>query len=261
MWSVLVDELDNWARSGAVATFWWRDDDAVSDTEKLDDLLACADQVPVALAVIPSLADRSLPERIARCPSVTVLQHGWQHANHASEGANSEYPPGRDTNKVAKELSLGHQILSELFGPQSLPVFAPPWHGFDAEYLPLLSPAGIKAISRKGPRSGPLVSGLIVSNVHCVPILWSTPPSFSSDEDCLRVIVDHLEGRRQGRYGAGEPTGVLTHHLVQDERSYAFMTKLVKTVSQHPAARWADAREVFHLRSQDVAHSCFPDLV
>jgi hypothetical protein len=83
MWSVLVDEIDNWAQIGAAATFWWRDDDAITDTCQLDDLLACAGQTPVALAVIPNLVDRSLSKRIASCRSVTVLQHGWRHANHA----------------------------------------------------------------------------------------------------------------------------------------------------------------------------------
>jgi hypothetical protein len=63
-------------------------------------------------------------------------------------------------NEVAEEFSLGRQILTELFGTQSLPVFAPPWHGFEAEYLPLLLPAGIKAFSRKGARSFAVASGL-----------------------------------------------------------------------------------------------------
>ena len=62
------------------------------------------------------------------------------------------------------------------------------------------------------------------------------------------LIIDHLEGRRRGQYDVSEPTGVLTHHLVQDARSYVFMTKLAVTVSEHPAASWLDGRDVFHLR-------------
>jgi len=261
MWSLLVDELDNWSRTDSVATFWWRDDDAVSDTKELDVLLDCARRTPLALAVIPDVADRSLARKIARFPSVTVLQHGWRHANHASAGDASEYPAGREPSEVAREFSRGRQILSELFGAQSLPVFAPPWHGFDVGYLPLLSQCGISGISRKGARNDALVSGLFASNVHCVPIRWTTPPSFGSDENCLRVILDHLEGRRRGRYDASEPTGVLTHHLVQDARSYAFMARLVEFVSEHSAAQWLDAREIFQQRGRNVANPGFPDLV
>ena len=247
MWSALIDELDRWRESGAMATFWWRDDDAVSATDELDALLACAGDVPIALAVVPDLADQSLAVTVAAHPSVTVLQHGWRHANHASEGANSEYPPGRALHEVAAEFLAGRQILGRLFGAQSATVFAPPWHGFDPMYLPFLSPAGLTAISRKGPRNAPVACRLVVSNIHCVPIAWTAPPSFGEDANYLSAIVDHLEGRRMGRYDTAEATGVLTHHLVQNARSYEFMGRLARTVTEHPAARWSDAREIFQL--------------
>jgi hypothetical protein len=248
-WSLLSDELDRWADAGAIATFWWRDDDAVSDTQQLDALLNCARQTPLALAVIPGLAERSLAIRLERHPTVTVLQHGWRHTNHAKEGSPSEYPHGRIPDEVAGEFSDGMRLLGNLFGEQYLPVFAPPWHGFDQSYLPLLRQAGLRAISRAKPRTRAVVSGLRVSNIHCVPILWSTPPSIGPDEIYLTKLIDHLEGRRQGRYDKYEPTGVLTHHLVQDTRSYEFMAKLGATVLGHPAARWLDARDIFHVSS------------
>src|SRR5262245_36538036 len=158
-WSLLRGELNNWAQAGMVAAFWWRDDDAVSDTTQLDNLLNCAGQVPIAFAVIPSLADQSLARKLARYPSVMVLQHGWQHANHATEGY-SEYPAGRSTNEVASEFSVGFRRLNDLFGRQSLPVFVPPWHALDESYLSLLPQAGLKAISRRGARSYSVISGL-----------------------------------------------------------------------------------------------------
>ena len=244
---MLTDELNRWLQAGVTATFWWRDDDAISDTEELDELLNCARQVPIALAVIPNRAEQSLALKIARYHSVTVLQHGWCHTNHTTEGSNSEYPDGRSMLEVAREFSIGRHVLSNFFGTQYLPVFAPPWHGFSDLYLSLLSQAGIMAISRKGARECAINSGLVVSNVHCAPILWSDPPSFSTESDYLSIIIDHLEGRRRGRYDSTEPTGILTHHLVQNKQSYAFMTTLSEIVSQHPAALWLNAREVFQL--------------
>jgi hypothetical protein len=248
-WSSLSDELDRWADAGATATFWWRDDDAISDTPQLDALLDCAVQTPVALAVISDLADRSLAARLERHPTVTVLQHGWRHTNHAKEGYPSEYPAGRNPDEVAGEFSEGMRLLGNLLGARYLPVFAPPWHGFDESYLPLLRQAGLKAISRNNPRAHAVVSGLRVSNIHCVPIIWSDPPSFGPDETYLSKLIDHLEGRRQGRYDRDEPTGLLTHHLVQDARSYEFMAKLNVTVLEHSAACWLDARDIFHVSS------------
>lgn len=244
-WSMLLRELDAWNRAGSVATFWWRDDDAVSDTKELDDLLSCAGETPVALAVIPKLADATLSKKLAACPSVTVLQHGWEHVNHALQGSNSEYPAGRDERELEYEFRLGSTILQAEYPDRYIPVFAPPWHGFSDSYIPLLVNVGLRALTRKGARSKARAMELSVSNVHCVPILWSSPPSFGDDDEYLASILDHLDGRRSGRYDPDEPTGILTHHLVQDERSYRFMGQLRKIVSDHPSSRWLGAREVF----------------
>jgi hypothetical protein len=251
-WSSLTDELDRWADAGAIASFWWRDDDATSDSPQIDTLLDCAGQTPVALAVIPGLAERSLAARLERHPAATVLQHGWRHTNHAKEGFRSEYPGGRDPDEVANEFSNGMRLLQELFGARYLPVFAPPWHGFDESYLPLLRQAGLRAISRDMPRARAVTSDLLVSNIHCVPILWGAPPSFGPDEIYLGKLVEHLSGRREGRCDRDEPTGLLTHHLVQDARSYEFMGKLGVTIAEHPAARWLDARDIFRVAGDPV---------
>jgi hypothetical protein len=246
-WAELTEELDSWAKADRLAEFWWRDDDAIADTEALDDLLRCAGPTPVALAVIPAIAEASLADKLRRNSTVTVLQHGWRHHNHALHGPNSEYPMGRGQNDVAEEFVQGRRRLGELFCAQYIPVFAPPWHGFDDAYLPTLREAGLLAISRKGVRSSAGVAGLRVVNVHCVPIQWSDPPSFGTDEEYLLTLLGHLQGKRTGRYDPDEPTGVLTHHLVQNSRSYAFMTKLSKVIYLHPAAKWLDARSVFGL--------------
>jgi hypothetical protein len=245
-WSALTFELDRWRAAGEVASFWWRDDDAVSDTPELQKLLSCAGTTPIALAVIPALADRSLAERLHGCRSATVLQHGWSHRNHAGH-ACSEYPAGRDEREVTDEFTQGRRILHELFPSQRLPVFAPPWHEFDESYLPLLLARGFGAISRKGVRSARTVFGLMQSNVHCVPIRWTDPPSFGAGNDHLQAILDHLRGRRLGTFDPAEPTGILTHHLVQDAPSFEFMTRLAMAISDHPGASWFGAREVFGL--------------
>ena len=245
-WPELRDELDHWHAAGVTATFWWRDDDAVDSTPQLDVLLKHAGAIPLALAVIPRLATRSLAARLAKQASVVVLQHGWRHVNHAPSGFN-EYPSNRPRADVSLELAEGRRILTGLFGPRAIPVFVPPWHGFDSCFLPLLRPNGLKAISRKGPRPALFeADGVFQANAHMAPIKWNTtPPSFGDDDLYLDQIVDHVRGRRLGRYDATEATGLLTHHLVQDDRSYAFITRFVAIVSGHPAAVWVNAKNIF----------------
>jgi hypothetical protein len=246
-WSELREELDRWHEAGATATFWWRDDDAVDDTPQLDVLLKHAGTIPLALAVIPCLATRNLAARLAEHTSVVVLQHGWRHANHAPTGNNSEYPASRSAEEIARELVDGRRVLTTLFGPQAIPVFAPPWHGFDACFLPLLRGNGLTGISRKGPRPGLFAAeGVLQANAHMAPIEWTTPPSFADDAFYLDQIVDHLRGRRLARYDATEATGLLTHHLVQDDRSYGFISRLTGVISQHRGGRWLDGRDIFY---------------
>jgi hypothetical protein len=248
-WEQLTKELDLWERDGAVATFWWRDDDAVDDTPQLDLLLRHAGEIPLAIGVVPGLATRSLAEKLAKHESVVVLQHGWRHANHALAGYD-EYPASRPTEEVSQEISDGRRFLTALFGPQTIPVFTPPWHGFDACFLPLLRRNGIIGISRMGPRLAAFAAeGVFAANAHMAPIKWSTPPSFGDDDVYIGRVIDHLRGRRLGRYDATEATGLLTHHLVQNEKSYALISRFVEVVSEHPAAAWTGAKDMFALRA------------
>jgi hypothetical protein len=246
-WSELTEEFDRWQDAGATATFWWRDDDAADDTPQLDVLLRRAGTIPLALAVIPGLATRPLAAKLVEHPSVVVLQHGWRHTNHALDGSN-EYPADRSTAEVSQELADGKRVLTTLFGPQAIPVFAPPWHGFDARFFPLLRRNGLTGISRRGPRPALFATeGIVQVNAHVTPIIWSSPPSFGTDDLYLDQTIDHLRGRRLRRYDSTEATGLLTHHLVQDDRSYAFIARFVELISKHPACAWTHATNMFSL--------------
>jgi hypothetical protein len=244
-WDRLVEELDRWGEAGTAATFWWRDDDAVEATPQLERLLDCAGSLPVALAVVPGRATVGLADRLRVQASVTVLQHGWRHVSHAPDGFD-EYPAGRARADVSAELAEGRARLDGLFGAQAIPVFVPSWHGFDDCFLPVLRENGLRAISRKGKRSSNLAApGVFQANAHVSPIRWTDPPSFEDDDRYLDQFVDHLRGRRLGGLLREEATGLLTHHLVQDRRSFAFIGQFVELVSRHPSAAWLSARTVF----------------
>ena len=154
-WSRLTEELDHWRSLGAPATFWWRDDDAVEPTPRLDLLLRHAESVPLSMAVIPALATRALAECLRDHPLVAVLQHGWRHANHAP-GGNNEYPACRRAEEVSREFAEGLALLTNLFGRQAVPVFAPPWHGFDECFLPMLRQNGSRSHFPEGTACGPI---------------------------------------------------------------------------------------------------------
>jgi hypothetical protein len=247
-WFDLIDELDLWADCGETATLWWRDDDAVRQSPRLERLLVFTERVPISLAVIPAIAEASLVDEVAGSPNVVVLQHGWRHANHAAPFGWSEYPPDRLEREVEAELADGRSRLAALFGAQALPVFVPPYHGFDDRFLPALAACQFVGLSRLGRRLAVQpFSGVAEANVHVSLFDWRIR-RFGGDTTTLASILTHLRARRRNEIDRAEPTGILTHHLVQDAASYEFLERLVLLSCAHPAARWLDGYEIFGCR-------------
>jgi peptidoglycan/xylan/chitin deacetylase (PgdA/CDA1 family) len=247
-WPALREELDRWGDKGRIATLWWRDDDAAAPSRRLDDLLATAGTVPVALAVIPALADRTLAAALqpAARASVCVLQHGWRHRDNSGGGKKSEFPPARPSEETAADLTRARARLAALFGARALAVLAPPWNRFDDSLLPLLAATGIRGVSRVKPRRAAWpCAGVFAANVHVDLVAWRGDRGFVGEAAALAGLTGHLRARRLGTVDDGEPTGILTHHLVQDERTGAFLGRLLELTCGHRAARWLDARAVF----------------
>lgn len=253
-WPDLAEELDRWRAAGRAATLWWRDDDAVEPSAGLDRLTSLPENVPLALAVIPGLARPGLARWLARLqrPRVLVLQHGWHHANHAGSGKKSEFCSGRPARQAAIELAAGRSRLSRLFGALALPVLVPPWNRLDDCFLPVLGDCGIGAISRIKPhRSARPAPGLTEVNVHVDLVAWQGGRGFIGESAALGGLIRHLQARRLGTASADEPTGILSHHLVQDEETDGFLRRLFTVTGAHAAARWLDATEVFPLAIAD----------
>jgi hypothetical protein len=251
-WCDLIDELDGWREARRVATLWWRDDDAAKANARLDRLLSIAGEIPVSLAVIPAAADAELaewlahPSRSNRPAPIGVLQHGWCHMNHAGGGRKSEFPSGRSSHAVVADLAAGQARLRRLFGARALKVLVPPWNRLDPSFLFLLADCGLTGISRVKPRCAPCpVPGIAEVNVHVDLVAWGGDRGFIGEAAALGGVVGHLRARRLNEVDALEPTGILTHHLVQDDRTEAFLQRFVAVTRAHPAARWLDAASVF----------------
>jgi hypothetical protein len=253
-------EFDCWEEAGKVATLWWRDDDAVAPTARLGRLLSIASGVPLSLAVIPADAQRELAQWLAQYlqsapkASVAVLQHGWRHLNHSGVGKKSEFPAERPRPEVASELAAGWARLSDLFGTRAQPVLVPPWNRFDDSLLGLLARCGLTGISRAGPRSSsPQAPGVTEANIHVDLVAWKGSRGFVGEDAALGGLVQHLRARRLRAVRADEPTGILTHHLLQDEATDAFLDRLVAVSVAHPAVLWLDAGEIFAPDMRDMA--------
>jgi hypothetical protein len=248
-WDDLARECAAWGETGRVATWWWRDDDAVAATPALDQLLHVA-RGPIALAVIPAKLQPDLALRLQRNPEVAVLQHGFAHRNAAPAGGRkSEFPDERDLDAMKRDLTEGFRKLSAAFGPQFMPVLTPPWNRIGGRAVAILQSIGFIGLTRYLPRPAPRVHGVNLVNTHVDVIDWrgraGPPGGFLGGNACLDLFVGHLQARRAGTVDPDEPTGVLSHHLVHDPATWRFLEKLRDFLANQAAARLLDPSAAF----------------
>jgi hypothetical protein len=250
-WQALARELDRWQAAGRRASFWWRDDDATAGSPALDRLLALADRhaLPLTLAVIPAGAEAGLAARLDGQKRLSVLQHGYAHANHAPEGEKKmELGTHRPMPAVLDELRRGRRQLRRRFGRRFVPALVPPWNRIDPAVLSRLRRLGFAGLSSFGERAGiEAAPGIRQVNCHIEVMNWRTR-RFIGDEPALEFARGHLARRREGATDAREPTGLMTHHLAHDAAAWRFLERFLTATARHPAARWLSARQIFPMR-------------
>jgi hypothetical protein len=243
-WSDLAEELDQWRAAGRVATVWWRDDDATAPSPALDRLLSLQEKhaAPLTIAVIPARAEPALAQRVTGLRGLSIVQHGWAHANHAPIGASkAELGPDRPAALVLGELARGQIVLDGLFGDW-LRFLVPPHNRIAPALARELPRAGYVGLSTYNPRRG-AIAALTQINTHIDIMNWATR-AFGGEAAALARAVKHLRARQTGGADADEPTGLLTHHLAHDEAAWAFTDRFLTAIAGHPAARLVDIREL-----------------
>ena len=240
-WQALELEFDAWRAADLTLPFWWRDDDAVTVTPALQQLLELSERVeiPVHVAVIPDDLQPDLAPFMAST-SMIPIAHGFAHKNHAdAQSKKCEYPVGRSFEAVQKELLSGHKTLKDAFGENLAPMFVPPWNRFGTDFLSILQDIGYKGFSTFTPRSQKYaVEGLEQVNTHVDPIDWRGARSVAAQEAILDHTVRSLQDRRLGKTDNAEPFGFLTHHLVHDPAIWAFCAQFLTAFANGPTRNW-----------------------
>lgn len=248
-WAWLERELDRWAAEDRRAQFWWRDDDACKPGEKLDRLASLHDRhgLPLALAAIPERLEAGFAVSLRAYPRICVLQHGFAHRNHAPPGERKlELGGMRSGGDILADLRRGFELLQQALGAGFVPVLVPPWNRIREDLVEDLGGIGFKGLSiMKARRAARPAPGLLQVNTHLDPIDWRHNGGFLGVYPSLAILVQHLSAKRSGYRDAAEATGILSHHLVQNEAVWRFLDELLDFLSTHPAAEFVSAGDIW----------------
>jgi len=241
-WRALSEELMRWQADGLSFPFWWRDDDAVADTNDLRKLAHIASDAGLAvhIAVIPAHAERGLADFLSSTPQVIPLIHGWAHENHAPpDQKKAEFGAHRPLDQLVADAERGFGKLPGLFGSRLQPMFVPPWNRISDALIPELPTLGYNYLSTATPRAQHYAAdGLEQINTHIDPIDWKGTRSLIDEDLLIARITTLLRERRIGDTDNSEPLGLLTHHLVHDPAIWSFCAKLTDTFMSGPAQAW-----------------------
>jgi hypothetical protein len=250
-WKLLDAELSCLEEAGRVATLWWRDDDAVSDTPPLRQLceLSATHGIPNVLAVIPALVDPTLAGVLAPYATIMVATHGYAHVNNAPErDKKSEFGVGANIPERLEEAAAGRAILEQMFSAQSVNLFVPPWNRVHHGVTAGLAVAGFEGLSTFKSRDALFAApGLKALNTHVDIIDWRGARGFAGECTVLNSLVAHLRQRRMadgGSHQASEPTGVLTHHMNHDAGCWKFLEQLFERTSASRCVKWLGGHEL-----------------
>ncbi|MFT3721989.1 MAG: DUF2334 domain-containing protein [Hyphomonadaceae bacterium] len=215
----LNHELAIWRRAWHVPTIWWRDDDCREPTWQLDRLLEVRRGLPLTLAVIPDVDLHPLANRLSSEDGIAVAQHGVDHANKLPPGGpRSEFPVDAQQATINAAVRAGRARLVAAGLPPI--TFVPPWNEASDRLIEAIQAAQYDSYSvgiTGRPRDGLKHLGAQVDILR-----WKGKPHFRGRRRIFDALRKQLEARRQ--LGAFEkPIGILTHHLVHDEKAWRFL--------------------------------------
>ncbi|WP_068087614.1 DUF2334 domain-containing protein [Polycladidibacter stylochi] len=261
----LYAELDWFKARGRCISFWWRDDDCIRVTTALRRLLHIQERhsTPLALAVVPYAFHQETIEQQSKLidclrqhKGVNVFGHGFSHRPTVMEQTSLTQINrlGRVVEPVKAEfgslcelatglqmIAQGFEIMRGSFNGLFMPVFVPPWNRLDPKFWRSMSKCGYKALS-----SYAFTKKFSPEQVqtHLDIIHWRGDKEFCGYDALIHQLGLQFARRRAG---SDEPIGILSHHLVQDDRGFEFLDFFIECCHHHCAANFPQLDVLFQL--------------
>lgn len=264
-WEDARRELDCWAARGLKARFWVRDDDACEMSASLARLheMAARHDIVIGLAVIPSKVRPSLLKFLTEeGRRFHPMCHGWQHTNHAPAGHKpAEFGSDRPMSALIDDAQLAIGAFRKYFESCDV-VFVPPFGQISRAMVRALPGIGFAGLSgapgwlerklsylpsleiRLPNVTTPHWSGIPRLDVQIDPIDWQNRTAHSAGTIC-DAIVRFLRPRRMGFLSCDTPVGLVTHHLVHDERIWDACNDTLDFLRDHRAVEFLQVDQFF----------------
>ena len=121
-------------------------------------------------------------------------------------------------------------------------MLVPPWNRISDDLVPELSAIGFRALSTFGDQAH---DSIAMINTQIDIIDWKGNRGARTTHDLVSEIIARIQASE-------DAVGVLTHHLVHDQRAWEFLEQLFSVTSQHPAVRWVASGQL-------LQEACLPD--
>jgi hypothetical protein len=242
-------QLERREREGRPIDVFLRNDDVGREERGLRRLLnlALSRAVPLSLQVIPGLLTdsqaRLLHEYKHFFPTLLELnQHGWQHANHESNGTKAEFGLNRDFDRQLDDIARGKTILEQAFADRFHPVFTPPWNRCTEDTMAALDRLGFRVLSRsRGAHTA--------TNGHSFREIPITLDLYSRKHGPGMRPVPELMGDLLHQVDEGVTIGLLLHHPIMEADAFAFLEGLLDELTRSPAVRFHTFRSLMSVNA------------
>jgi hypothetical protein len=233
-----INYCDDLARKGKKITFWWRDDDAIEETQALQKLLKLVDHKAISIATIPEYCTKSLIDIVKENPYIHLLQHGVSHENFAhKEEKKCEFPTHLSDEHHWQRIQYGRDKIFQLYPEWDGKGFVPPWNRMKLNSAEGLKDIGFDYISAfESLKARNIATKHIAycdSNID--PIDWKGNDGknnygFIGWQACDDILLHHAQYQQH--------IGLLTHHLVHNEAMWHKLEIIADFMHHHPAIDW-----------------------
>ena len=222
--------------------FFFRNDDVGWEDARLFELVDvfARYEVPIDLAVIPKSVSpetaAGLGKVVAERPeSLAIHQHGFAHVNHEQTGRKCEFGESRSSELQHADIAAGKELLNDLFGPITDPIFTPPWNRCTASTAASLRDEGFTLLSRD-----------ITARQFNTANLMELPVSIDwfGHRKNVRLTPNEIGSSLGAAVTSQASVGVMLHHalVVDDERE--MIGELLKLLSSHSQVRCRLMRDI-----------------